>query len=50
VESEAEAVAMGRNRTLASEIADLETDDRVEAELNKLKSKVSENFKESANE
>jgi phage shock protein A len=50
VESEAEAVAMGRNRTLASEIADLETDDRVEAELKKLKSKVSEGPKESANE
>lgn len=50
VESEAEAVAMGRNRTLASEIAGLENDDRVEAELNKLKSKVSENPKESTNE
>jgi phage shock protein A len=50
VESEAEAVAMGRNRTLASEIADLETDDRVEAELNKLKSKVSESPKENASE
>lgn len=50
VESEAEAVAMGRNRTLASEIADLESDDRVEAELNKLKSRVSENPKESNDE
>jgi phage shock protein A len=50
VESEAEAVAMGRNRTLASEIADLETDDRVEAELNKLKSRVGENRKENADE
>ena len=50
VESEAEAVAMGRNRTLASEIADLESDDRVEAELNRLKSKVGENPKESTNE
>jgi phage shock protein A len=50
VESEAEAVSIGRNRTLASEIADLETDDRVEAELNKLKSKVSENRKENADE
>jgi phage shock protein A len=46
VESEAEAVAMGRNRTLASEIADLETDDRVEAELNRLKSRVGEKPKE----
>jgi len=50
VESEAEAVSMGRNRTLASEIADLENDDRVEAELNRLKSKVGENPKESTNE
>jgi phage shock protein A len=50
VESEAEAVAMGRNRTLATEIADLENDDRVEAELNRLKSKVGENPKESTNE
>jgi phage shock protein A len=50
VESEAEAIAMGRNRTLASEIADLESDDRVEAELNRLKSKVGENPKESTNE
>jgi len=50
VESEAEAVAMGRNRTLASEIAGLENDDRVEAALNKLKSKVGENPEESTNE
>jgi phage shock protein A len=50
VESEAEAVAMGHNRTLAGEIADLESDDRVEAELNRLKSKVGENPKESSNE
>jgi phage shock protein A len=50
VESEAEAVAMGHNRTLAGEIADLESDDRVEAELNRLKSKVGENPKESTNE
>ncbi len=50
VESEAEAVAMGRNRTLAGEIADLETDDRVEAELNRLKSKVGEKPQENTNE
>jgi phage shock protein A len=50
VESEAEAVAMGRNRTLASEIADLETDDRVEAELNRLKSKVGEKPRENTDE
>jgi phage shock protein A len=42
VESEAEAVAMGHNRSLADEIEDLESDDRVEAELAKLKSKVGE--------
>jgi len=50
VESEAEAVAMGRNRTLAGEIADLESDDRVEAELNRLKSKVGEKPEEKTNE
>jgi phage shock protein A len=42
VESEAEAVAMGHNRPLADEIEDLENDDRVEAELALLKSKVGE--------
>ena len=40
VESEAEAVAMGRGRNLADEIAGLEDDDRVEAELANLKSKM----------
>ena len=42
VESEAEAVSMGRGKNLADEIADLEEDDRVEAELADLKSKVGE--------
>ncbi len=40
VESEAEAISMGRGRNLADEIEDLEQDDRVEAELADLKSKV----------
>lgn len=40
VESEAEAVAMGHNRSLADEIEDLESNDRVEAELDRLKSKA----------
>jgi phage shock protein A len=40
VESEAEAVSMGRGKTLADEIAGLEGDDRVEAELADLKSRV----------
>jgi len=40
VESEAEAINMGRGKDLAGEIADLEQDDRVEAELADLKSKV----------
>ncbi|MFC1688254.1 phage shock protein PspA [Pseudomonadota bacterium] len=40
VESEAEAINMGRGKNLADEIADLEQDDRVEAELADLKSKV----------
>lgn len=42
VESEAEAVAMGHNRSLADEIEDLQNNDRVDAELSRLKSKVSE--------
>jgi len=42
VESEAEAISMGRGRNLADEIAGLEDDDRVEAELADLKSKVSQ--------
>lgn len=40
VESEAEAVGMGRGKGLADQIAGLEDDDRVEAELADLKSKV----------
>jgi phage shock protein A len=40
VESEAEAINIGRGKNLADEIADLEQDDRVEAELADLKSKV----------
>jgi len=40
VESEAEAINMGRGKNLADEIADLEQDDRVEAELADLKSRV----------
>lgn len=47
VESEAEARAMGHNRTLADEIAGLEDNDLVEAELEKLKSKLSAGSKES---
>ena len=40
VESEAEAISMGRGKNLADEIAGLEDDDRVEAELADLKTKV----------
>jgi len=43
MESEAEALSMGRGRNLADEIAGLEDDDRVEAELADLKSKVGQN-------
>ncbi len=43
VESEAESISMGRGKNLADEIEDLEQDDRVEAELADLKSKVKEN-------
>ena len=49
VESEAEAVSMGRGKNLADEIADLEEDDRVEAELAELKSKVGEDEGEEKN-
>jgi phage shock protein A len=40
VESEAESISIGRGKNLANEIEDLEQDDRVEAELADLKSKV----------
>ena len=40
MESEAEAISMGRGKNLADEIAGLEGDDRVEAELKDLKSRV----------
>ncbi|MFC1720218.1 phage shock protein PspA [Pseudomonadota bacterium] len=46
VESEAEAINMGRGKDLASEIAGLEQDDRVEAELADLKSKVGDKTEE----
>ena len=50
VESEAEAVAMGRGASLADEIAGLEDDDRVEEELAKLKSQLGGEKKESNDE
>ena len=50
MESEAEAISMGRGRNLADEIAGLEDDDRVEAELADLKSKVSQNPEASGKE
>jgi phage shock protein A len=50
VESEAEAIAMGRGASLADEIASLEDDDRVEEELAKLKSKLGSEKKESSDE
>jgi phage shock protein A len=40
MESEAEAISMGHGKNLADEIAGLEGDDRVEAELADLKSRV----------
>jgi phage shock protein A len=46
VESEAEAINMGRGKNLADEIADLEQDDRVEAELETLKTRVGDNKEE----
>ena len=50
VESEAEAVAMGRGASLADQIAGLEDDDRVEEELSKLKSKLGGKKKEDSND
>jgi len=46
VESEAEAISMGRGANLADEIAGLEDDDRVEEELAKLKSELGSARKE----
>lgn len=40
IESESEAISMGRGRRLVDEIAGLEDDDRVEAELSELKKKM----------
>ena len=50
MESEAEAISMGRGKNLADEIAGLEDDDRVEAELADLKSRVGGAKDESAKE
>jgi phage shock protein A len=46
VESEAEAVQMGRGASLADEIAGLEDDDRVEEELTKLKTQLGSDKKD----
>jgi phage shock protein A len=46
VESEGEAMDMGRRKTLAEEIEGLEGDDRIESELEALKSKVTDEPKE----
>jgi phage shock protein A len=46
VESEAEAISIGRGKSLADEIEGLEDDDRVEAELAELKSRLDESGKE----
>ena len=50
VESEAEAISMGRGASLADEIAGLEDDDRVEEALAKLKSELGGEKKEENNE
>ena len=50
VESESEAISMGRTQSLADEIEGLEEDDRVEAELVELKAKVVETPEESSDE
>jgi phage shock protein A len=50
VESESESLSMGRTQSLADQIEGLEDDDRVEAELAELKSRVGEQDQESADE
>jgi len=50
VESESEAMSMGRSQNLADEIAGLEDDDRVEAELAELKSRVTSEESDSKEE
>ena len=50
MESESEAIGMGRGRNLADEIAGLEGNDRVEAELADLKSKVGQSQAETGKE
>ena len=50
VESEAEAIAMGRGANLADEIAGLEDDDRVEAELAERKTQAGGGKGEDSNE
>ncbi len=50
VESEGEALDMGRRRTLADEIAGLEDDDRVEEALEELKSRVGQSTGEPGKE
>jgi phage shock protein A len=50
VESESESISMGRSQNLADQIAGLEDDDRVEAELAELKSKVKVDKKEKNDE
>lgn len=50
VESESEAMSMGRSQNLADQIAGLEDDDRVEAELAELKSRVTSKESDSKEE
>jgi len=49
VESESEALSMGKSQSLADQIEGLEEDDRVEAELEELKSRIDVN-KEAKND
>jgi phage shock protein A len=50
VESESEAISMGRTQNLADQIEGLEDDDRVEAELAELKTRVGTSKEENNNE
>lgn len=46
VESESESIAMGREKSLAEEIAELDQDDRIESALEELKSRIGTDNKE----
>ena len=50
VESESESLSMGKSQSLADQIEGLEEDDRVEAELAELKSRIEVNTEAKSDE